>query len=355
MNVTVSEAAASRQFETMREAFRQTAKSNPDGLCESGYRFAGRSVRMRIVGRELAKHIALPFSHLRADTRSSTASQLSIDLWDENETGIRCWARSSNPDGRWRQVTGLSSEGRFLLQELPNTLVGYDRADARIVGSIAWSDGLFVYEQAKPLARLLLEWHNDRNVQVIHAGLVSRHGQGILFAGKSGSGKSTAALACLCDGFDFLSEDYVGLERLHDGCLVGHSLYSSVFLERSHLALFPSLLPHAIEDRAGRDKKSAVILSQVLPGRMAQVARVRALVVTSVVSVSESRYRPTSKGQALLSLGPSSLLQIPSQGVRGFDALCQLVERVPCYCLELGRDLTSIPRRVEEILLEATA
>lgn len=355
MNITVSEAVASGQLRTLGDAFRHAAQTYPDHLTESAYGFAGKRVHLRVIGRDLARHIGLPFSHLRADGPCTTVPRLNIDLWDERLTGICRRHGSSSADSGWRQVTGLSADGRFVLQELPNTLVGYDRTSARIVGSIAWGDGLFVYERAKPLARLLLQWHNDQSIQVIHAGLVSRAGEGVLFAGKSGSGKTTAALACLCGGFDFLSEDYVGLERLEGGQLAGHSMYCSAFVERSHLALFPDLLPHVVEDSAGRDLKAAVMLSQAFPVRMARSATIRALVTVSVTDVSQSRYRTTSKGQALLGLGPSSLIQIPSQGVRGFEALWQLVERVPSYALALGTDLASIPRCVDEILTEASA
>jgi hypothetical protein len=43
----------------------------------------------------------------------------------------------------------------------------------------------------------------------LHGACVSRGGRGVLLLGASGSGKSTAALHCLLEGFDFVSEDSV--------------------------------------------------------------------------------------------------------------------------------------------------
>jgi hypothetical protein len=43
----------------------------------------------------------------------------------------------------------------------------------------------------------------------LHAACIGRGGRGILLMGESGAGKSTVALHCLLDGFDFLSEDSV--------------------------------------------------------------------------------------------------------------------------------------------------
>ena len=230
-----------------------------------------------------------------------------------------------------------------------------DRTANRIIGSIAWSDQVFNYERGKPLARPLLEWHNDQNIQVVHTGLVSQNGQGVLFAGKSGSGKSTSALACLCAGFNYLSEDYVGLQMLQNGSFVGHSLYNSVFLDTAHLARFTDLVPYVIRGRSPHEKKSVVILSHVFPHRLERAVPIRVLVLTRVVEGAvDSRTRPASKSEALLALGPSSLLQIPSRGASSFTKLAQLAERVPSYWLELGRDLESIPGRVKELLSEAT-
>ena len=65
-----------------------------------------------------------------------------------------------------------------------------------------------------------------------------------------------------------------------------------------------------------------------------------------------SRLEPATKGKALLALGASSLLQIPSSGKHAFDRLAQLVEQVPCYLLSLGSDLSSIPRVVDHLFVE---
>lgn len=340
-------------FNVMQVAFQKAREKNPESFHESFYTFAGQVVRIRIVGRALAKNILLAFSHLQINEPVLLTPQLTIDLWDERETGIYCRVSFTNDDSSWIEITATSPDNRFVGQRLPNTLTCLDRIANRIIGSITWSEQIFIYERAKPLARLLVEWHNDQQVQVIHAGLVARDDLGILFAGKSGSGKSTSSLACVCAGFSYLSEDFIGLQRLADGPFLGHSLYNSVFLEARHLAQFSMLTPYVTRGRP-IEEKSAVILSQVFPQRLKRVVPIRVLLIPRVIGARAAKIHPASKGQALLALGPSSLLQIPSRRIRGFSKLAQLVEQVPCYWLELGSDLGSIPRCVEEFLAEAT-
>lgn len=340
-------------FNTILRKFDRAAASYPGELAEAFYIFGGKRVRLRIVGRELAKHIVLPISHLRTRGQSRVPVQLTIDIWDGNGTidndsfllheNVECY-----------ETTLKSPDGRFIGQRLPYTVSCLDRQRSHIVASIAWNEKISNYERAKPLARLLLEWHNDQNIQMVHAALVARHGQGVLVAGKRGAGKSTFSLACVRAGFDYVSEDFVGLERRPDDSFVGHSLYNSVFLETIALARFGDLTSHTIESGFSPEEKSVLILSQLFPERLQRAVPIRVLALPRVVNSVKAKFRPASRGEALLGLGPSSFLQIPNRerGVRGFDNLAELVERVPCYWLEVGTHLPSIASAVEALLDE---
>ena len=63
----------------------------------------------------------------------------------------------------------------------------------------------------------------------------------------------------------------------------------------------------------------------------------------------ESRLAPVSKTETLLALAPSSIIMIPGRGPVGMKTLGDLVASVPCYRLELGRNLDSIADRVRDI------
>jgi hypothetical protein len=345
-------------FTAMKTAFAQAANIVRTGFHDSYYRFAGQGVRARIVGDELAEQFTHPFAHLETSDIPPPTSRLIIDLWDEEVTGIPCPVASAHDDIRSKRVVGdgvftASPDGRFVGYHFRQSMTWLDRKARHIVGWTASGKRLSLYERGKPLHLLLSVWYHDQDMQVIHAGMVSRNGQGVLFPGMGGSGKSTSTLACLSSGFDYLGDDYIGLQASPDSTFMGHSIYNSTWLEPDHMAHFPLLSPHAIYGRHPGEDKCLILLSHLFPKQLSPGAQIRVLALPRIADASTTRFFPASRGDALLQLAPSSLLALaPRPGVRGFQILTQLVKSVPSYRLELGRDLTEIPRRVKDLLTE---
>src|SRR3989442_161175 len=114
-------------FRNMRAEFEEAAAKHPDELQESFYIFAGQRVHIRIVGRQLAKHMGRPFSHLRTDEQSPATPQLTIDLWDENKANIDGHVPLAPDDLEWTETTVKSADDCFVGQQLPHTLSCLDR------------------------------------------------------------------------------------------------------------------------------------------------------------------------------------------------------------------------------------
>ena len=90
MRIVVSEAAALDQFKIMQSAFQQAMVENPHSLSESAFIFAGRQVRIRVLGRKMAQQVLRPFSHLGSNGSGAVHPHLTIDLWDRSEMNIGC-------------------------------------------------------------------------------------------------------------------------------------------------------------------------------------------------------------------------------------------------------------------------
>ncbi len=348
---------------TLHAAFARAATTHQPRIRESRYTLAGRHVRMRIVGETLAHRIEEPFAHLRRDAAEAVSAppHLTIDLWDARATGVPAALASAHNDFRitWPVGDGAfaaSPDGRIVGYRIRQTVAWLDRKTQHIVGWVECADELSLHERGKPLQVVLSVWHSDAGAQVIHAGLVAHNRLGVLLAGGGGSGKSTATLACVCAGFAYLGEDCVALAAGNGGTPVGCSLYNSTWLEPAGVARFPLLLPHAIPATHPAERKSLILLSRVPSLRFEPLVPICAIALPRVVEAAQSRIRPASKSEALFALAPSSVLEmIPRPGARGLERLADLVERVPAYWLDMGRELSQIPLRVRDILAEAAA
>jgi hypothetical protein len=350
MEHLVPESDLQQQFDALEAGF---ARCVPFAQ-QTRYVFGGRAVVMRVAGDDLARRISRPFDHLRREASSGEPVRLDIRLWDETETGVAVSpprVAVHDPEG----ITEVAENGRFVQQRTAHSTVSLDRKAARIVGAFARTTGAGVYQRGKPLARLLAEWYADQGVSLMHAALVARGDHGVLLAGKGGSGKSTSALVCTRAGLDFLGEDYAGLQFFPDGRVVGHSAYSSVFLDPAAMGWFSELRPHTVESRDPAEPKGVTLLGDVWPGRLRTNVTIRAVAVCRVTGADATQVRPATRARALLAMGPSSLLQIHGRRRDSLDRLARLVESVPCFHLDLGRKLAEVPAAVDDILGRAGA
>ena len=343
-------------FHRMRTAFQRAWIGHPDRRWQSFCTFAGRTARIRVVGQSLSEQIAKAFHHILAQGNPSSAA-FKIDLWDQRDTSISCPEKSQPVQERLLKSTsyvefGLiigSLDDRYIGCQRPQVVTWFDRSGQHLVACVSSHDALSLYDRGKPLHFPLLLWHSDQGAEVIHAAFVSRKGEGVLFAGRGGVGKSTSALACLEADFDYLGDDYIGLEAYGDGSFQGHSIYSATWLMADHFRRFPRLMRHAIYPERPQQEKTLALLSQALPRQLCRAAPIRALVLPRITAGS-ARLRRASKPEALFALAPSSILFRPNSGAATLNKLGRLAEQVPCYWLDLGKDLTEIPRLVGQVI-----
>jgi hypothetical protein len=344
-------------FHEMTIAMEKAVASNTVQTWESDCTFAGKHVRIRIMGNALVKRMMRPFKHLLSQNGDRSSVRLRIDLWHEAETSVGCPVSLVNLQSKyfwtnWEGEYGLtlgSPSDRYIACQRPSILTCLDRQTEHLVGWIGDHKKLSLYEGGKPLHLPLLLWHHDQDVPVIHAGLVAKNGRGVLLVGKGDTGKSTCALACLLSGFDYIGDDYIGLSRFHDGTYTGYGLYNSTWLSSDNLPRFPAFAPHAISPASPAEGKHLVPLVDILPEHLAASAPIQLIVLPRIVT-GPTRYIPASKGKALFAVAPSSIILLPSSGAQSLNRLEDLLKRVPCYWLEVDSNVQSIPEEIEKLL-----
>ena len=77
---------------------------------------------------------------------------------------------------------------------------------------------------------------------------------------------------------------------------------------------------------------------------------IRAVVLPRVTDERRSSARRTTRGQALLAVAPTTVLQVPGGAAATLHVLREVIASVPVYELRLGIDLDDVSGIVREIV-----
>ena len=334
-------------FERVTEAFMRAEQAAES--VDRFYSIGGFSIRLRFAGPALVPLIVPAFEHLATGPFPEPA--LTVCLWDSASTGIQM------PPPPWTSddyvargaVRGYSSEQIKVAFHLgPCVLSTLDLASDLGILWVRDAHQVPDTERAAPLRTILHWWMRERGCQLIHAAAVGRPGGGVLIAGKSGSGKSTVALACLASELLYLSDDLVLLRR--NPTPLALSVYISAKLEADHARRLPHLRP-VVDGLGQQDTEKAIFfLHQHLPERVGAAFPVRAVLLPHISGLPETRLSAASAAASLMALAPSTLFQLSEAGSNDFKEIAEFVQQVPCYTLEVGTDLDSVPGVLLDLL-----
>ena len=286
---------------------------------------ARASIDMR-VEQDVAPCILTPFAHLQTRGGDGHAT-LHVDVAALRERDAEALDLDGLPDNGV-----VISDGDRIVHLHRHTAAVLDRAAGRIRALVRNTNGVASWYRAKPLQLPLSIFFADRGVDLLHGGLVSLQGNGVLIAGTGGSGKSTLTLASLLEGLDFLGDDCVAAQEI-EGRFEGHSVFGSSCLEHAHLRRFPLLGGTGADDV---EAKAVLPIAQLFADRMASSTTIRAIVLPRVTHGDQVTLQPTSGREALLALAPSSILgrAVPAAGA--LARMARLVREIPAFRLEMG-------------------
>jgi len=179
----------------------------------------------------------------------------------------------------------------------------------------------------------------------IHASGVAQGDRGVLFIGPPGAGKSNTALQLVKSGYQFLSDDKIGLRK--------KSGYVEMLFSPEWLGLRPRAggLFGDIQKKIAKNgvrlfsshEKIKVSMKHLYPDRICARACPKLIVFLKKVSKNTLRVSSFSKKEALLALLKENVILFSGKfsspvGQKHFDVFSDLVNQTEVICLEYSMD-----------------
>lgn len=305
-------------------------------------RFAGHGIRIRYSDRELAESLGRASRHLH--TNHSDAPDLTIDCWRAHDPLM------SLPPNDSKVGTVYADDGSvaFTWDEYDGSLFAYDRTHRRGWARFSTPTGPPVWEVAAPFSRILHWWAADRGLQMVHAAAVGNSHGGVLLAGRSGSGKSTTALACMRAGLDFAGDDICLVEPGQPPKL--HGLYLSAKGDAETARLLPEFREEFGRSVLNLRTKTILFADESRSGGVLTDFPLVGLVLPRLAGVSKSHLTPIKPAQALRALAPSTLMHTPGNHADGLARLASLVRSLPAWELILGPDPAAAAHLIKDLI-----
>ena len=334
-------------FQSVYDLFRSSQQVT--GPVQRSYIIGGYRIRLSFSSPALLS-LTKALEHLATDDDSTP--DLTICLWDSESTGQRMIARPWQEDDFLARgvIQGYNTERIYTAFQHGSGAVSVLDVERDLAVFWAPNHRLPYWEHGSPLRTILHWWLLSRGLQLVHAAAVGNSTGGVLIGGKGGSGKSTTALACLESNLSYVGDDYT-LLALDSGPVV-HSLYNSAKLNSDHVQRFPSLLPKIANPTRLANEKALLFVNEHNPARVATRLPVRAILLPRVTGVRETHWKRVSVAMTLAALAPSTIFQLPRAGGEAFKFLATFARQLPCFSLEAGTDLSTIPPVIERLLAE---
>jgi hypothetical protein len=304
------------------------------------YRLAGFTICLKFAGDAMVEPLTAALGHLEVELSESW--DYSICIWDgfSTKTPLLSFPWAPNRYALRGEVLGYDCVRVHTVVDIHTRVLHlFDREENLGLYWISDFRRLPWWINGSPLQLHLHWWMQTRGYQLTHAASVGDERGGILLAGKGGSGKSTTALACMREGMKYVSEDYCLLSPPTNE-VWAYSVYNSAKLEENTLRWFPQLKEKVVNPNRNKEEKAFLFHHEFQPEKLLLGCPLKALVALKIGEGSESRLEPLSHREAVTALSVSTMWQLTHTGPVVFDHLKRVAEKLPCYRLLLGTDLT---------------
>ncbi len=171
-----------------------------------------------------------------------------------------------------------------------------------------------------------------------HGAVVGLNNQGILLCGRGQRGKSTLAVVAMMQGFDYVSDDYLVLEKEGDA-LYSYPIYSIITLSpRMYNELYDEMKGKFVSNNARRDKY--VIDIKAYHDSFREKYPIKVCVFPQITNDEKPSIVPCKKGRAITQLVHSTIIQMEDKhDIKTIQKLTSFIKDFDFYQINLCADI----------------
>jgi hypothetical protein len=321
---------------------------------------AQQTLTFRFASRNLADALFPAFEHLVCAPEGTP--DFTICVWDSASSGLELPPPPSvmaqdyiqrREHWSYNRRGDLPDPVRMVYFPPPNERMNLIDFEQRVaIYHVPDSCHIPYYERAAPLRIPLDWWAAAVNMQFTHAAAVGTSNGGALIVGHGGRGKSTAAIASLANpAMFYAADDYLLLNVEAESAPLAYNLYNTGKLDADHLqARLPDLLPLVENAEYLPQEKAFMFLHRHFPDKIKRELPLKVALLPQVTDRADSRAVPTAPQRLLIALASSTIYQSAVAGSTALQLLTNTLNRLPCYILELGADLTTIAPTIAAVI-----
>jgi len=237
-----------------------------------------------------------------------------------------------NSQSRLQPVLGLNLSSR--------SASAYDhRTSTYYFAAEDYSPEEFI-KQGHAFVRLFNRILKGPQCALVHGAAVALEGEGILFCARGQRGKSTLAVRAMLDGFDYVADDYLTLERDGTG-LYAWPIYSIITLGSIMYGdLYDTLQAKFVSNNARKDKY--VFNISAYHDRFVRRCPIHLCMFPQIVQDEEPSIvlcNQRGKGRAIVQLVHSTISQMGDKhDISTVKKLVNFLRNLPFYQINLCRD-----------------
>lgn len=343
----------------VREQFTRAFESKGKPV-KKHFTLCGSSVELIFANEKLPPYITPALEHLAAPAVEN--SLLKICVWDDVTTdtdmpappwrGHAVQTKIGNLEGVYTHrgdIRGFKSKStKAAFNWSANALSMYDCEKKTGYYWTKDAHDLPAYETSAPLRTILNWWLEERGFHFAHGAAVGTRQGGVLIAGKGGSGKSTAALACLNSGLLYISDDYC--VACAEPVATAYSVFCSAKVDPGNIFRVGNIAPARVKTGNVHDDKDVFFLYPRFAGQMITEFPLHAILLPRITGNFDSALITAPPAECLKALTLSTLCQFPGAGKKAVDIFLKLAKALPGYYLDFGTDVAQVPKLISDLL-----